>query len=206
MLTCPMCKKTLPGMEKKCANCKTDVSLLVDYVDNLRDGLERAEQLTRQGELGDAVWEYLEVLEVDPDNAHGPASGRQGGDGGAAVRPDRPRPALAEEAATTDGRSPLMANWSSDGDGNTLARPAPSGSSWSSPRWWPDSSSASGRPGCRRRRRRPQRALQPRTAAAQSEGRSGVVLFPAFVLTVAFRAPIIPFAPKTRRRRSHEAR
>ena len=24
MLTCPMCKKKLPGMEKKCANCKID--------------------------------------------------------------------------------------------------------------------------------------------------------------------------------------
>ncbi len=35
MLTCPMCKKRLPGVEKQCANCKTDVSLLVDYVENL---------------------------------------------------------------------------------------------------------------------------------------------------------------------------
>jgi hypothetical protein len=69
MLTCPMCKKNLPGMDKKCVNCKTDVSLLVDYVENLRDGLKRAERLTKQGALGDAVWEYLEVLEVDPDNA-----------------------------------------------------------------------------------------------------------------------------------------
>jgi hypothetical protein len=69
MITCPMCKKKLPGLDKKCGNCRTDVSLLVDYVENLRDGLKRAEALTRRGELGDAVWEYLEVLEVDPDNA-----------------------------------------------------------------------------------------------------------------------------------------
>jgi hypothetical protein len=69
MLTCPMCKKRLRGLEKQCANCRTDVSLLVDYVDNLREGLERAEALTRAGELGEAVWEYLAVLEIDPDNA-----------------------------------------------------------------------------------------------------------------------------------------
>src|SRR5215468_7767971 len=65
MLTCPMCKKRLRGMEKECPNCRTDVSLLVSYV----EGLRQAEDLTRQGELGDAVWAYLSVLEVDPDNA-----------------------------------------------------------------------------------------------------------------------------------------
>src|SRR6059036_2890091 len=69
MLTCPMCKKKLRGLEKECGNCKTDVSLLVDYVENLQEGLERAEALTKAGELGEAVWAYLEVLEVDPDNA-----------------------------------------------------------------------------------------------------------------------------------------
>ncbi|HZU34643.1 MAG TPA: hypothetical protein VFA18_01970 [Gemmataceae bacterium] len=69
MLTCPMCKKRLRGLEKECANCRTDVSLLVDYVDNLREGLIRAEAFTKAGELGEAVWEYLNVLEIDPDNA-----------------------------------------------------------------------------------------------------------------------------------------
>jgi hypothetical protein len=69
MLTCPMCKKKLRGLEKECVNCKTDVSLLVDYVENLQEGLVRAEALTKAGELGEAVWAYLEVLEVDPDNA-----------------------------------------------------------------------------------------------------------------------------------------
>jgi hypothetical protein len=64
-----MCKKKLRDMEKTCGNCRTDVSLLVDYVENLREGLVRAEQHTRSGELGDAVWEYLGVLEIDPDNA-----------------------------------------------------------------------------------------------------------------------------------------
>ena len=68
MLTCPMCKKKLRGLEKECGNCKTDVSLLVDYVENLQEGLVRAELLTKAGELGEAVWAYLEVLEVDPDN------------------------------------------------------------------------------------------------------------------------------------------
>ena len=69
MLTCPMCKKGVPELEKACPTCRTDVSLLVDYVGNLQDGLLRAEALTRQGELGEAVWAYLAVLEVDPDNA-----------------------------------------------------------------------------------------------------------------------------------------
>jgi hypothetical protein len=69
MLTCPMCKKKLRGLERECLNCRTDVSLLVDYVENLREGLVQAEALTRAGELGEAVWAYLSVLEVDPDNA-----------------------------------------------------------------------------------------------------------------------------------------
>jgi hypothetical protein len=64
-----MCKQRLVGLEKECSRCHTDVSLLVDYVENLQDGLVRADALTRQGELGEAVWAYLEVLEVDPDNA-----------------------------------------------------------------------------------------------------------------------------------------
>jgi hypothetical protein len=64
-----MCKKKLRGMERQCLNCRTDVSLLVDYVEDLREGLKQAKELTVRGELGDAVWKYLEVLEVDPDNA-----------------------------------------------------------------------------------------------------------------------------------------
>lgn len=68
-MTCPMCKKKLRGLERECQSCKADVSLLVDYVENLAEGLARAEALTRAGELGEAVWAYLEVLEVDPDNA-----------------------------------------------------------------------------------------------------------------------------------------
>ena len=69
MLTCPMCKQRLRGLEKECTRCHTDVSLLVNYVENLQDGLVRADALTKQGELGEAVWAYLEVLEIDPDNA-----------------------------------------------------------------------------------------------------------------------------------------
>jgi hypothetical protein len=42
--------------------------LLVDYVSHLQGGLERAENLVKAGELGQAIWAYLEVLEVDPDN------------------------------------------------------------------------------------------------------------------------------------------
>ncbi|MHB1422580.1 MAG: tetratricopeptide repeat protein [Gemmataceae bacterium] len=83
MLTCPMCKKKLRGLEKECLNCRTDVSLLVHYVEDLRAGLARADALTRAGELGEAVWAYLAVLEVDPDNA---TARRQVGQVATAVR------------------------------------------------------------------------------------------------------------------------
>jgi hypothetical protein len=69
MLTCPMCKKSLSEWVSHCPRCRADLSILVDYVSHLHDGLERADRLTRDGELGEAVWAYLEVLEVDPDNA-----------------------------------------------------------------------------------------------------------------------------------------
>ena len=69
MLTCPWCKKKTPARERECPSCHADLTLLVDYVENLAGGLVRAEELTRAGQLGEAVWAYLEVLEVDPDNA-----------------------------------------------------------------------------------------------------------------------------------------
>ncbi len=119
MITCPMCKKKLPGMDKKCANCKTDVSLLVDYVENLRDGLKRAEQLTKKGELGDAVWEYLDVLEVDPDNS---LARRQVGKVATAVRQfDQTAPGRRwqKKLQRQTAFRRLMANWSRDGDGNS---------------------------------------------------------------------------------------
>jgi hypothetical protein len=68
MLTCPMCKKTVRGKAKECPTCRTDLAILVDYLSDLEGGLERAEAKTRAGQLGEAVWAYLEVLEVDPDN------------------------------------------------------------------------------------------------------------------------------------------
>ena len=83
MLTCPMCKKSLSGLPKQCPTCRTDLSLLVDYSDQLHTGLERADECTRAGKLGEAVWEYLQVLEVDPDN---PIARRQVGQVVTAVR------------------------------------------------------------------------------------------------------------------------
>lgn len=68
MLTCPMCKKSLADETRNCPRCSTDLTLLVDYVKHQEEGLARAERLTRAGQLGDAVWAYLEVLEVDPEN------------------------------------------------------------------------------------------------------------------------------------------
>jgi hypothetical protein len=63
-----MCKKALRELEKQCPTCRTDLSLLVDYATNLNEGLVQAEALTRAGELDQAVWAYLQVLEVEPDN------------------------------------------------------------------------------------------------------------------------------------------
>jgi hypothetical protein len=69
MPQCPQCSKPLRELVRKCPTCQADLDLLVDYVSHLNGGLERAENLTRAGELGQAFWAYMEVLEVDPDNA-----------------------------------------------------------------------------------------------------------------------------------------
>jgi hypothetical protein len=68
MIKCPMCRDLLPDSVRQCRKCQTDLTLLADYVTHLRTGLAQAESCTRAGELGDAVWAYLAVLEVDPDN------------------------------------------------------------------------------------------------------------------------------------------
>jgi hypothetical protein len=68
MIKCPMCQVLLADDARKCKKCQTDLALLADYVTHLRDGLAQAEQFTKEGELGEAVWAYLSVLEVDPDN------------------------------------------------------------------------------------------------------------------------------------------
>src|SRR5262245_56135336 len=68
MFTCPMCKKSLPGLPRQCPSCRTDLTLLSDFTDQLQGSLQRAAERTRAGRLGEAVWEYLQVLEVDPDN------------------------------------------------------------------------------------------------------------------------------------------
>jgi hypothetical protein len=69
MLTCPLCKREIAEDVRECPRCRADLSLLVDYVEHLQDGLSSAEARTRAGDLEGAVWAYLEVLEVDPDNA-----------------------------------------------------------------------------------------------------------------------------------------
>src|SRR5262245_813060 len=83
MLTCPWCKKKTPGLDRECPSCHADLTLLVEYVQNLAAGLVRAAQLTRSGQLGEAVWAYLEVLEVDPEN---PIARKQVGQVATAVR------------------------------------------------------------------------------------------------------------------------
>jgi hypothetical protein len=80
---CPQCTKPLRELARRCPSCQADLDLLVDYVSHLHGGLERAENLTRAGELGQAIWAYLEVLETDPDNT---AARRQIGQVVTAVR------------------------------------------------------------------------------------------------------------------------
>jgi hypothetical protein len=69
MPQCPQCTKPLAELARECPYCRANLDLLVAYVSQLQTGLERAERLTREGELDEAVWAYLAVLEVDPDNA-----------------------------------------------------------------------------------------------------------------------------------------
>ncbi|MCI0455755.1 MAG: hypothetical protein L0Z62_02080 [Gemmataceae bacterium] len=69
MPRCPQCTKPLAEITKRCPSCMADLDLLVDYVNQLDSGLDEAERRTRAGDLEGAVWKYLEVLEVDPDNA-----------------------------------------------------------------------------------------------------------------------------------------
>jgi hypothetical protein len=111
-----MCKKKLRGLEKECQNCRTDVSLLVHYVEDLRDGLSRAEALTRAGELGEAVWAYLAVLEVDPDNT---TARRQVGQVATAVRQfDQTAPGRRwrKKLQKQTRFRRWFANWDTDGD------------------------------------------------------------------------------------------
>lgn len=68
MITCPMCKKPLQQVERECPTCRADLSLLVEFIANLGDGLSRARAFTKDGQLGEAIWAYLDVLEVDPEN------------------------------------------------------------------------------------------------------------------------------------------
>jgi hypothetical protein len=68
MFTCPMCKKALTSLDRECSSCHADLSLIISYVEDLAGGLARADMLTRAGRLAEAVFAYLEVLDVDPEN------------------------------------------------------------------------------------------------------------------------------------------
>jgi hypothetical protein len=69
MIKCPMCNASNDDDARQCRRCQADLALLADYVSHLQGGLTQADALTRAGELGEAVWAYLAVLEIDPDNA-----------------------------------------------------------------------------------------------------------------------------------------
>jgi hypothetical protein len=69
MLSCPMCKTDLPNAPPRCPRCQADLSLLSDFVTDLKTLLEKADAQRRAGEIAAAVQSYLAVLEVDPTNA-----------------------------------------------------------------------------------------------------------------------------------------
>ncbi|HWY87685.1 MAG TPA: hypothetical protein VNX28_13215 [Gemmataceae bacterium] len=113
MPQCPQCNKPLRELVRRCPSCQADLDLLVDYVSHLRGGLERAQDLTKAGELGQAVWAYLEVLEVDPDNS---AAKKQVAQVATAVRQfDSAAPGrrwLTQGRNGTPGQAqPPLANW-----------------------------------------------------------------------------------------------
>lgn len=68
MLNCPMCKKSVVPVAGQCPRCQADLALLCAFRDRVGDGLTRADTCLRTGSLDEAVWAYLGVLEVDPDN------------------------------------------------------------------------------------------------------------------------------------------
>src|SRR4051794_28815350 len=69
MLTCPLCQKELPAPAPRCPRCQADLSLLANYMTDLRAQLDRADAPRRAGELAAAVQAYFDVLETDPTNA-----------------------------------------------------------------------------------------------------------------------------------------
>ena len=145
MLTCPMCKKKLPGWKRSAPTAAPTSRCWSTTSRTCATVWRGPRQLTTQGELGEAVWAYLAVLEVDPDNA---TARRQVGQVATAVRQfDQTAPGrrwqkkLQQQTAFRR----WMANWNRDGDGNA-GSPASFGSSWWSPPWSSASSSANGQP------------------------------------------------------------
>src|SRR4051812_21615482 len=82
-LTCPMCRKAVEPAATPCPRCRADLTLLVDYMANLDEHLAKADAALKAGEIGDAVFAYLNVLEVEP--AH-PTARKQVGQVVSAVR------------------------------------------------------------------------------------------------------------------------
>src|SRR6516162_7620657 len=74
MLTCPLCKTEVPDQAPRCPRCQTDLSLLANFVTDLKTLLETADAHRRAGELAAAVETYLDVLDVDPANAEARAA------------------------------------------------------------------------------------------------------------------------------------
>lgn len=69
MVTCPNCKKDLVAGTITCSRCKADLGLLVHYMNDVEQHLGKAESALQAGDLGEATWAYLQILELDPENA-----------------------------------------------------------------------------------------------------------------------------------------
>ncbi len=74
MLTCPLCQKEIAEPVPRCPRCQADLSLLADFMSDLKTLLDRADAHRRAGDLARAVQAYLAVLDVDPANAEARAA------------------------------------------------------------------------------------------------------------------------------------
>jgi hypothetical protein len=74
MLTCPLCKKELESPAPRCPRCQADLSLLAEYMTDLRTILDSADAHRRAGAIGPAVSAYCAALDLDPANAEARAA------------------------------------------------------------------------------------------------------------------------------------
>lgn len=69
-----MCQREVEPGTAACPGCRADLTLLSGLAGDVRNRLNRADQLRQDGQLAPAVQAYLEVLDLDPGNAEARAA------------------------------------------------------------------------------------------------------------------------------------